>query len=837
MKVQHIAVIFIIIILPISMILSYTIGTQIDTINLQTEYNMKLTDATYDAVKAFQINTVNNRYSSISNSKIRDIEASVATFYNSLSSNENRTKEDLQYYVPALVYTLYDGYYIYSKYDNVYGAHSESNWIPQLNEEELKKEEYTNFFGLKPYIYYACHYKKGDKDFVVNYTLDNAITVYGTFGGKAQTLSGYLIDPNKVTNVNENAHTLVYDGVQIGPELLTERLLFEDDTGGNYNYLVYNGQKIYYDSTKTPDENETAYFFYQNYKKQYVSTYNAELVSYLDSRKTAQGLTSTSSFEFYKKAQEFSSQVEDLIGDVSQDDAIDSEGHKINSEESIIQFSTNTGSSPIFKVRGNSENDPLLSSSTFNENRMSVIRYSIETNLSAAINNYNMYSDIYSYEFAMPKLSEDDWEKLTEKVSVISFLQGIPIGHKYFNDYCVITNDSNEETINKENIYIVTETAGGISREYHLPGCKYLINEGNIKNEEIVDSYANISFFRQKVRISEEEFKFFYPQSRAQTNGKNIYKYITGCYHCIVNTADVYSADEIIQGKLWGKDANWEDTVEVDVTKPGANNERAKTIRELYLRALGRERYGLYQANMDAFMENQDETAIESKGVTLSPTAVTLKVGETANLLAIVTPASLSSNIKWSSTHSNIATVSATGGIVTAKSPGTTTIKVEMTDGSKKSATCKVTVIPEPEPEPTSNWTANTNNGVASVTINEPASTTKSTILQINNSSTQHVSAILNYNKHVNAGDVVEVKYSYTRSNNYYYLDFMIDGTNTMSYGLQPGYQNQIRTYSKTITSPKDVLEFRLTRSDCPSSGYYATVQIYEIKINGVKVL
>ena len=29
--------------------------------------------------------------------------------------NENQVKE----YVPALVYTLYDGYYIYSKYDNI----------------------------------------------------------------------------------------------------------------------------------------------------------------------------------------------------------------------------------------------------------------------------------------------------------------------------------------------------------------------------------------------------------------------------------------------------------------------------------------------------------------------------------------------------------------------------------------------------------------------------------------------------------------------------------------------------------------------------------------------
>lgn len=80
MKMQHIAVIFVIIIIPISIITSFYISTQIYTITLQTEYDTKLSDATYGAVKAFQINTVNNRYSTVSDSKIRDIEASVNTF-------------------------------------------------------------------------------------------------------------------------------------------------------------------------------------------------------------------------------------------------------------------------------------------------------------------------------------------------------------------------------------------------------------------------------------------------------------------------------------------------------------------------------------------------------------------------------------------------------------------------------------------------------------------------------------------------------------------------------------------------------------------------------------
>ena len=106
MKIQYIAVIFIVIILPISMVMFSYIGSQMDTIKLQTEYNTKLSSSTYDAIKALQINTVNNRYSSISDSKIRDIEAAISTFYNSLSNNEQLAKNELRDFVPALVFTL-----------------------------------------------------------------------------------------------------------------------------------------------------------------------------------------------------------------------------------------------------------------------------------------------------------------------------------------------------------------------------------------------------------------------------------------------------------------------------------------------------------------------------------------------------------------------------------------------------------------------------------------------------------------------------------------------------------------------------------------------------------
>ena len=645
MKIQYIAVIFVVIILPIAMVMSSYIGAQIDTITLQTEYNTKLTEATYDAIKAFQINTVNNRYSTVSDSKIRDIEASINTFYSSLSSNEYLSREELQMYVPALVYTLYDGYYIYTKYNNMYPEKGEMIYT-NANDAEAN-------FGLKPYIYYSCRYNNSSVDFVVNYTLDNAITIYGTAAnGKYITKSGYLINPNYVTVKNYGDDpmkwSLIYSNnsnapVTIERELLLEHLLFSDETSGDYSYLTYNGQKIYYDK----ERNE--YFTYQNYTKQYItsSKSNEELITYLRDR-TASVLYSTSAFEYYYNAKIFSEEVAELTKTVSQKNAINANGEE-------LKFGVDTGTGKIFVA--NEDNDPLMSDSIFNENRMQVIKKSIESNLVSAIANYNIYSS-NSYEFSLPILQETDWEKITNNVSVISLLQGLPIGYKYYNNYCVLTNNSNEETVKKENIYIITENAG--AREYHLVGCKHLIEDST---ETITaTAYSNLSFLRQTVRKAENNYLWFYPQNR---DGKTI----TACYNCIVNSTDVYSTEQILKGKITEKNG---DTGQEEL-KYDTTNSRLKRIRELYIRALARERNDLYQANMRLINQTPEENVVKDK-MRIIREKDTMEVDTTQTLIAMIGSEQINAN--WSSSDNNVATVDSNGK-VTAKNKGEVTIRAE----------------------------------------------------------------------------------------------------------------------------------------------------------------
>lgn len=602
MKLQYLAVIFVIIILPISMVMSSYIQNQIDTITLQTLYKTKLDNATYDALKAFQINSVNNKYSSISNSKIRDIEASINTFYNSMKTSMVSSKEDVQTFIPAILFTLYDGYYIYSSYDNIVQVEkAEDETIEKITTESSRNYQY----GLRPYIYYSCKYNLNGKTIIVNYTLDNEITVYGDFGNGYETKSGYLIDPSKVTEINDSNKTLKYDGILIEPETLTEHLITVNDDGtttttteGDYTYIVYNNKKVYKETTRNGNNDSMQYFWYDNYKKTYLAGEQANLKKYIDNNKV--GFRSISAYEYYKEAKEFSEWVNDKLGNITQKDVIKIDGSGNNTIGNDTNYlSENTGNSKIFATKGNSENDPMLSDSTFNNHRIAIIRKSIETNLTTAIANYNTQSGS-NYEYVMPVINDADWYKIVNNVSIASFMQGIPIGQKYFNNYSVITNTKNEEVINSQSMYILERNDGG-DLEYHQVGCEKLLekvrnakNDGSIERGQFtMTAYTDLSFLRQTVKVSETQLKYFYPHSvdNSKISGSANFKYLTGCYNCIVNSNADYDIDGIIKGEikdyLTGK------------TLYNKNNFELEAVRQTYLTGLARERYDLYKSNFD----------------------------------------------------------------------------------------------------------------------------------------------------------------------------------------------------------------------------------------------
>lgn len=585
MKLQHLAIIFVIIIVPISMVMASYIQNQIDAIKMQTAYDNSLINATYDAVKAFQINTTNNKYSSISDSKIRDIEASVNTFYNSLLTSTDEyvlSASDLQIYVPALLFTLYDGYYIYSSYDNVYstvGVDEDEKVSIDLNGKNYQT-------GLKPYVYYSAKYRLNNGNvIVVNYTLDNEITVYGDFGGTDGyvTKSGYLINPDLVKNIDEANKTLRYDGVLIEPELLTEHLLTieNQETGetkaDDYRYIFYQNQKIYQDHDDSGnllynDDGTPRIFWYQNYIKTYVN--DATIREYARNC----NMLSTSAFDYYYEAREFSLWARDKLGDITQANTLKNEDGVTPIGNDGNYLAENTGNTKIFYA--DEDNDPMLSSSAFNNHRIAVIRKSIETNLSTAIANY---SSTALYNYAMPVMSNDDWHKILNNVSLVSFMQGMSIGYRYYNNYAIITNNINKEVVTAENIYIIAKENGSNNREYHKPGCDELIQGVRDGSLTIIGAYPTSSFQRQTTRLSESDERHYYLQACGGDT-------LTGCFNCIVKATADYDTDDIIDGTI----EHYEDETNIIY-----NSNDIAEIRKSYLTALARERYDLYKSNFD----------------------------------------------------------------------------------------------------------------------------------------------------------------------------------------------------------------------------------------------
>ena len=203
-------------------------------------------------------------------------------------------------------------------------------------------------------------------------------------------------------------------------------------------------------------------------------------------------MLSTSAFDYYFEAQEFSLWVRDNLGDITQADTIKDEDGISTIGDDTDYLSENTGNEKIFYADG--DNDPMISGSAFNSHRIAVIRKSIETNLGTVIANYRSIS---LYNYAMPVLSEEDWYKILNNVSIVSFLQGMTIGYRDYNNYAVITNNINKEVVTTENVYIIAKERNTNNREYHKPGCEELIEGVNDGSLEIIGAYPTASFQRQ----------------------------------------------------------------------------------------------------------------------------------------------------------------------------------------------------------------------------------------------------------------------------------------------------------------------------------------------------
>ena len=570
MKLQGLAIIFVIIILPITIIIGEYAGTQINLLKKEQLYDSRLVTATHDSLKAFQINTFNDATSDISDSKIESIEASANAFYNSIESSfglEGYSKEDLKMYVPALVYTMYDGYYIYSPYMNVAEIVEKDgkNTGNELDENYTQKELNINLetnnidYGFKPYVYYSYRYNdKVDIDIIINYSLDNYITVQGVVDGEWVYKSGYLLTidtENGLRKTLENGiETYSYNGYIISSEESLEDNLVEKDENGNitkkaYKYIKLNGTKYYWNNTE--DDEYIFYLMGTERIKQVTKATNEELYR----KYVAQIESNTSAINYYKNAYEFSSWVKQNLGSLTLGDA----------EKGIQQYSGKENDK-IFIL--DDDRRPIeYSSSNFNLHKKEVIRHSIESNLSVAIANFNNYTKSGT-NFQMPKLKETEWEMLQNEVSIISFLQGLNMGGKIYNGYTVVTNGKTEEVVKEERIYITTDDNGDMLPDYYH----------KVNDKEFATHYSE-NHTEDNILLGVLDLDFETRKDGA-TGTYYIQKTGLGCYSSIVGQEKVDNTYDSIYEYL----RNLEDDEIV-----------VKKVKHLYYTALGRERWGMYK--------------------------------------------------------------------------------------------------------------------------------------------------------------------------------------------------------------------------------------------------
>lgn len=497
MKLQNLIVIFLLIIIPILLVSGYYISLQIKTMTLQNQYNIKLSDATKEAIEAFEINTVewNNEYSNIADSKRRDIEASINTFTTSLANNlkiSGSRKQAIMSYVPSIAYTLYDGYYIYSPTE-IAKLSLDERGVADLQDGKVRyisknggttdnRENAVTTYEhiLKPFVEYT-EILEGT-DIIINYTLDNYIKIYGTIDGEYQVKEGYVTSINQSVNSENLSENIGYKNLTNSPtDPPTYNYYIK-----NYNY-VYDtiGEKVYYDNINETDGDKIGWFILNNQQKSYLSK--------------------TGDATKWKKAAD--GNLQNLNGSNINADLFDYSAinYYIEANNFTRWVNSKLGSDFDF-LEINEENNPEDKNSKFYKHKTEVIKKSISEGLNQAISSYSAKS---TYNYKMPVLKEEDWEQVLNNVSIITFLQGLPIGTKYYNNYAIATSTRNKEYVNPNEIYFIKENDD--NDDYYHKSCNCNISG--------YTGYNNIDFIIKNIGEN-----YYYPHNQL------------ACYDCIINS-------------------------------------------------------------------------------------------------------------------------------------------------------------------------------------------------------------------------------------------------------------------------------------------------------------
>jgi len=660
MRLQNLSVIFIIIMIPIILVVSYYMSLQADTLNMQSTYETKLMDSTKEAIDAFEINTVewNQDNSEVADFKRRVVTASINTFTNSFANNlgvSGTSKEYILANVPAIAVTLYDGYYIYSpaevrktvkdgdgstvfysedilaegevynpnnknkilyEYDpdNAMGYPSDAYVI--LEKEDGTTEEINATFNidaakteykhiLKPFTTYSEKAVTGEGDnVVINYTLDNYISIYGNTmdtDGEERYVSrgGYLTNLDKFDGSSfkvgekNSISAIKYDGIDIDPEILSETVAYVEESGVVKKEFIYvysaENTKVYYDI-----ENDGEFFIVKDQQRINTSELSEAAVPYKKCTIPKQYASGKITYvEIYQKLLRDDSgnynwyKLDEnnnyILTNISIYDGVRSEPEYdysainycvesyvftkwINSLNLKAEEKLEDDTTKEINIQIRADNDPEDSKSDFCIHKRNIIKKAITENLNQAITSYSENSP--DVDFKMPELTEEDWDKILRNTSIITFAQNIPIGLKYYNDYAIATSTLNKEYVDPNEIYLYDDSNDD-DKYYHIPYCENLTDNNLIgyRSIDFVQRYYEI-----EAAVGNEKIKKYYFKHQGNTQEK----VTEACYECLIQKS-LYKVEE--------------------------NTDKLEIKKDAYNTALARERYIARKTKLPAEIE------------------------------------------------------------------------------------------------------------------------------------------------------------------------------------------------------------------------------------------
>ena len=625
MKLQHLSIVFIIIIIPILLFVSYYIGLQIDTISKQTTLDTKLQEATQEAITALEINTLewNPNFSELQDSKRRDVQASINTFITAISNKlgvSRQAKEYVQNYIPVVLYTLHDGYYIYSNSvtpDILTNDSTGEAVLDEYSRYQQLGEKYGH--ALQAFIPYSETLRSGSDIVTLNYTMDNFIKIYGIVDGKSINYEGYLTLDGKVEpEITLSAGKVVDFSVvytedlnNVGPstsggtsydftngEILEETINYTTNDGVYYETKTFkyvydsNDTKYYYNEGQINDSYYMDEFFYldtynrvnlakefSNHKfkkiyepireegKTYIKpfyyslTYEEDPAYPGDETKKRRFVYDEEGTVDYERTDKYNddilvdSKVPKYMGAVVD---YSCRNYCLVSYAITTFFNEYLGgkdywtsnviegnvSGETFKIVNKNNADPEheieYANAAFTKHKKEVMKSSIQENLERVVADANARLEGSTDPYKLPELTDLDWDKLLNNVSVMGFLQRVPTGLKIYNNYAIASSSRSNDYVNPKEIYLISTSynsiwAGGSFTDdqfYHRKGCSKIGETGRVVGYLSSDFIAKTS--KDNTEIYYRHANMGWPTAgggyASRSNSAEL-----ECYSCLVN--------------------------------------------------------------------------------------------------------------------------------------------------------------------------------------------------------------------------------------------------------------------------------------------------------------